>query len=159
MIWALQPANKLVCEVALQTGWRIADILSLTTEQLQKASHKKRCSVTITEQKTGKRSTRILPRDLCDRLIEQSGRLYVFEGRDDYRKHRTRQAVYMDLKAVAKKFKLNINLSPHSLRKNYAVYLRHNGYSLEDIQKKLNHFSIGTTMLYAMADEMTLKYK
>lgn len=159
MLWALQPPNKLVCEVALQTGWRIDDILSLTTEQLQKALKKKRCSVTITEQKTGKRSNRILPRDLCERLVEQAGRLYVFEGRDDYRKHRTRQAVYMDLKAVAKKFHIKINLSPHSLRKNYAVYLRQQGYSLEQIQKKLNHFSIGTTMIYAMADEMTSKYK
>lgn len=159
LLWALQPANRLVCEVELQTGWRVDDVLCLRTEQIFKALQKKRCTVSIIEQKTGKKSTRFIPRELCERMFEQAGRIFVFEGRDDYRKHRSRQAVYMDLKAVAKRFKINCNLSPHSLRKNYAVHLRKEGYTLAEIQNKLNHFSINTTILYAMADELTMKYK
>jgi site-specific recombinase XerD len=158
ILWALQPANKLVCEVSLQTGWRVDDVLHLTTKQIKEALQKKRCTVSVEEQKTGKRSTRYLPRELCERLLEQSGRIYVFEGRDDYRKARSRQAVFLDLKRVAKKFNIKLNLSPHSLRKNYAVYLRDQGKSLAEIQKILNHDNIATTMLYAMADELNNRY-
>jgi site-specific recombinase XerD len=95
---------------------------------------------------------------LRKRLKKQCGSKYVFEGRDDYRKHRTRQAVYYDLKKAAKRFNLKIDLSPHSLRKNYAVYLKQKGYSVEAIQKELNHTSNSTTLIYAMSDELTKKF-
>lgn len=159
LLWALQPANSLVCKVALETGWRVDDILSLKTEQLIKCRSKKRHTLTIIESKTNKKSTRVLPLVLLNQLIEQSGRIYVFEGRDDYRKHRTRQAVYLDLKKVAKRFNIKLNLSPHSLRKNYAVYLRNSGKSLDEIQKILNHDRKITTIIYALSDELTEKYK
>ena len=51
LLWALQPANRLVCEVALQTGWRIDDILELKTADIAEAKNKRRHGVTITEQK------------------------------------------------------------------------------------------------------------
>ena len=159
LLWALQPANSLVCKVALETGWRIDDILQLKTEQIKHCKNKKRHTLTIIESKTNKKSTRVLPLVLLNQLDEQAGRIYVFEGRDDYRKHRTRQAVFLDLKRVAKRFKIKENLSPHSLRKNYAVYLRQQGKTLEEIQQALNHDRILTTMIYALADELTEKYK
>lgn len=159
ILWALAPPNALVCEVALETGWRVDDVLNLTTEQLQKAKNMKRPCISIVEKKTGKKSKKYINRGLVDRLINQSGRIYVFEGRDDYRVHRTRQAVFIDLKKTAKRFKIKINLSPHSLRKNYAVFLKEKGYSLAEIQKALNHDNILTTMLYALSDELTEKYK
>ncbi|HIY33928.1 MAG TPA: site-specific integrase [Candidatus Eubacterium faecigallinarum] len=159
LLWALQPANSLACKLALETGWRIDDILSLKTDELKKCRMKKRHSLTITESKTGKRSTRVLPLHLIDGLLEQAGRIYVFEGRDDYRKHRTRQAVFADLKRVAKRFNIKINLSPHSLRKNYAVYLKNSGRTLEEIGAAMNHDNITTTIIYALSDELTEKYK
>ena len=67
--------------------------------------------------------------------------------------------MFIDLKKTAKRFKIKINLSPHSLRKNYAVFLKEKGYSLAEIQKALNHDNILTTMLYALSDELTEKYK
>ena len=158
LLWALMPANRLVCELALQTGWRVNDILELKTEQLDASLKKTKHTVTITEAKTGKKSTRVIPKKLLQELCEQSGTLYVFQGRDDWRKHRTRQAVYLDLKRVAKRFNIKINLSPHSLRKNYAVYLRDNGYTLQEIQKRMNHDNISVTMLYALSDELGDKY-
>jgi site-specific recombinase XerD len=109
--------------------------------------------------KTGKRSTRVLPIELLRRLDEQSGILYAFQGRDDYRKHRTRQAVYIDIKKAAAKFNIKLNLTPHSLRKNYAVYLKNEGYSIEQIQKLLNHTDITTTLIYVLSDELNVKYR
>lgn len=101
----------------------------------------------------------MLPLQLIDGLLQQAGRIYVFEGRDDYRKHRTRQAVFADLKRVAKRFNIKINLSPHSLRKNYAVYLKNSGRTLEEIGAAMNHDNITTTIIYALSDELTEKYK
>jgi site-specific recombinase XerD len=66
--------------------------------------------------------------------------------------------VYNDLKRAAKRFNLKIELSPHSLRKNYAVHLKRQGMGLAEIQKELNHTSIITTMIYALSDELAQKF-
>ena len=158
LLWALMPCDKIICEVALATGWRIDDILNIKTEQVVKALKKKRPSITIIEKKTKKHSTKYLSKAILEQMFDISGRVFVFEGRDDYRKHRSRQAVFLDLKRAAKRFNLKISLSPHSLRKNYAVYLRQQGYSLTQIQEALNHDNALTTMLYAFADEMSNKF-
>lgn len=155
----MQPANRLVCEVALQTGWRIDDILNLKTSEIKKALASPNGQLSVIESKTGKKSTKYLGKELLKKLSQQAGRQWVFEGRDDYRKHRTRQAVFSDLKKAARRFKIKINLSPHSLRKNYAVSLRTSGKSIEEVQKALNHENILTTMIYALSDELTSKYK
>ena len=55
----LTPVNRLVMRVALHTGLRISDVLSLKTEDLMRGPR-----WAITEQKTGKRRTIALPHDL-----------------------------------------------------------------------------------------------
>ena len=87
----LSPANALAMETALDTGLRISDVLSIKTAQLVSQR------VTVREKKTGKTRRVYLPRSLLDRLKASAGSLYVFEGRDDPAKHRTRQAVYKDV--------------------------------------------------------------
>jgi len=159
LLWALTPTNKIICELCLQTGWRVDDVLRLKTEDIKNAQKTRNGRITITEQKTKKRSTKYLSKELLEALARQGGRVWLFEGRDDYRKHRSRQAVFKDLKKTAKNFRVNINLSPHSLRKNYAVSLRQQGKDLNEIQNALNHDNLITTMIYALADEMTNKYK
>jgi site-specific recombinase XerD len=154
LLYALTEENRLACELALQTGWRISDILAIKSEQLAALSNRKRKLLRIVEQKTGKLSSKAIPVDLYNRLCAVAGTIYVFEGRDDYRKHRTRQAVYSDLKRAAKRFNIKINLAPHSLRKNYARYLYDSGKSLEEVQHDLNHTDISTTLIYVLADEL-----
>lgn len=154
ILWALTPQNKLACELALATGWRIDDVLRLRTEALLNGR-----KITLIEKKTGKKSTRTISAKLYKRLVDESGKLYVFEGRNDYRKHRTRQAVYQDLKRAAQRFNIKLNLSPHSLRKNYAVYLREQGLSVAEIQRELNHRDIAVTMIYCFSDELVKKYQ
>ncbi len=158
ILWSLTPPNKLVCELALATGWRIDDCLAITTCQLKRASESKRHLIKISEKKSGKVSRRYISTDLCNRMLAQAGRIYVFEGRDDYRKHRSRQAVYLDLKKSAKCFNIKLNLSPHSLRKNYAVDLYHDCGNIEKVREALNHDNIIVTMIYALADELAGKY-
>lgn len=156
-LWALTRADRLICEISLQTGWRIDDVLELTAEQARKALELKRPNIQIIEKKTGKKSRKQLPRELLSECLAQSGEIYLFPGRDDYRKHRTRQAVFLDIKRTAKKFNVKLNLSPHSLRKNYAVYM-YNKYGLERTKRELNHDNELTTLLYALSDEISAKH-
>lgn len=143
---ALKPENRLACEISLFTGLRINDVLSLKTEQVMKQRF------TIREQKTGKTRTIRLPNDLFSRAMACAGQFYVFEHRLNGRKHRTRQAVYKDLKRAAALFGVKEQISPHSLRKVFAVEEYLDCGDLVRVQKLLNHTSEAVTMLYAMAN-------
>lgn len=147
ILYALTPSNRLVCRVCLQTGLRVGDVLQLRSDALKK-------QFTITEQKTGKRRRVSLPAALLREMQQQAGAVYVFEGRKDPNKPRTRQAVYADLKRAAKAFRLKENLTPHSLRKIYAVKLFNRSSDLEKVQHALNHEYESTTMLYAFSDKL-----
>ena len=95
-------------------------------------------------------------------LLEQAGRLYVFEGRTDWRKHRTRQAVWKDTVRCAAFFQRGgsvpkgATVSPHSARKVYAVSEYHRTGSLDDVRRKLNHdpAHMATTLVYALCDQL-----
>lgn len=144
---ALTPSNRLVCRVCLHTGLRLSDVLELRTEQLAPVFW-------VRESKTGKRKRVGLPGPLLAALRREAGREWVFEGRNDPRKHRTRQAVWADVKRAAKAFRLPQNVGPHSFRKVYAVELRRKYGDVKRVQRALNHGSRTVTMIYAMADKL-----
>ena len=144
------PANRLACEVSIATGLRIGDVLSITTEQVRGGRW------TVTESKTGKRRRVRLPVDLQRRILAQAGPIYAFSGRLDGRRHRTRQAVYKDIRRAAKAFRLQEHVSPHSLRKYYAVeQYKRTGGNLKRVQELLQHDSEAVTAIYALADALT----
>lgn len=147
LLAALMPANRLILEVSLCTGLRLGDVLNLKTEQLKPR-------MGVREQKTGKFRTIRLSPELFDRLITQAGKIYVFPNRLDYRRPRTRQAVWKDLKRAAKLFRIpdKLNIAPHSERKIYAVGQYRRTCSIKKVQELLNHSSEAVTWLYAAAD-------
>lgn len=145
---ALTPPNRLAAEVSMATGLRISDVLSLKPVKLEKA----RC--TVTELKTGKTRPVYWPLDLLERMRAVAGKNFVFEGRCSGLKHRTRQAVYKDIKRAAAAFRLPENIAPHSLRKIYAVDLYHRTKNMDKVRRLLNHSSEPVTMLYALADQL-----
>jgi integrase len=153
ILYALTPENKLVCKIALETGLRVGDILSFRTADLQKQSF------TITEQKTGKKRRVRLRKALIAELLKIAGQYYVFEHRLDPMKHRTRQAVFADVKRSAKLFRVKENISPHSLRKIYAVDLYKKTDDITRVCEALSHDNELTTMIYALADIITKKQK
>lgn len=147
---ALMPANRLAVLVSLSSGLRIDDVLSLKTEDVVKSDFH------IREKKTGKRKRVHLGSDLCAQLLSNAGRVYVFEHRSDWRRHRTRQAVYKDVVRVAKLLRLK-GVTPHSARKVYAVRRYRDGRDLRRVQRLLNHSSEAVTMIYALSDELSEK--
>lgn len=148
---ALTPPNRLACEISLATGLRIGDVLNMRSDKLMQR-------MTVRELKTGKTRRIRLPVELLDRCHAIKGKIYVFEGRTDYKKHRSRAAVYKDIKRAAKAFRLDkrLQVSPHSLRKVWAVeQLRAYGGNVAKVQQLLKHESEAVTMLYCMADALT----
>lgn len=141
---ALTPANRLVMRVALHTGLRVGDVLALKSDQLKP-------HFWVTESKTGKRRQVGLPQPLLTDLKKTAGRVWVFEGRSP-EKHRTRQAVWKDVKRAARAFRLPANVGPHSARKVYAAELMERYGDLEKVRRALNHSNDAVTMVYAMAD-------
>ena len=146
---ALSPQNRLACEISLFTGLRINDVLSLKPSQVVKGRF------TVREEKTGKTRRVYLPKELQERALAFAGQHFIFEGRLNGRKHRTRQAVFKDLRRVAKIFRIKEHISPHSMRKIYAVeeYKRYG--DLARVKKLLNHNDEAVTVLYALADGLT----
>lgn len=157
LLTALMPPNRLALELSLATGLRISDCLALRTDVLRRTQRP-----TVTERKTHKRHRVYVPTALREALLRQAGRYFVFEGRLDERRARTRAAVYKDLKRVARLYRLNgkrinLNIAPHSARKIYAVQDYHAHGSLERVQRLLNHSDEAVTMLYALADQMNAR--
>lgn len=141
----LTPDNRLVMRLLLHTGLRIGDVLQLRPDQLKP-------NFWITEQKTGKRRQVGIPEPLLSDLRDYAGKYWVFPGRDP-RKHRSRQAVWKDVKRAAAACRLTVNAAPHSARKVYAVDLLEKYGDIERVRRALNHSGIEVTLIYAMADK------
>lgn len=146
---ALTPSNRLVMRVILHTGLRVSDVLALRPEQLKPR-------VWVTETKTGKRRQVGFPADLLADLRAEAGEHWVFPGRDPTR-HRTRQAVWADVKRAAWAFRLPQNVGTHSARKVYAVRLMERYGDIKQVQRVLRHSSPAVTAIYAMADELLMQ--
>lgn len=145
---ALMPGNRLVCRVCVATGLRVGDVVQLRTDQLAR-------QFWVTETKTGKRRRVNLTDELLAELKAQAGEVWAFPSPHDPKKHRSRQAVWYDVKRASKAFRLPQNVAVHSLRKVYAVrLLEHCKGNLGRVQKALNHSDAATTMIYVMAYEV-----
>ena len=148
LLTAMMPANRLAIRASMATGLRIGDVLAFKTAQVRQQRW------TVKEQKTGKLRRVYLPAKLCEDILAQ--------GRSDAKKHRTRDAVYKDLRRVATLYrvdgkKLVEHISPHSARKVYAVEAYQKTGSLRKVQELLNHEDEAVTMLYALADVLTAR--
>lgn len=141
---ALTPQNRLIMRVILHTGMRISDVLALKTKDLKPSGW-------YTEGKTGKRRRFGLPGPLLAQIRAQAGLEWAFPGRDG-KSHKTRQAVWKDVKRASKAFRLPQNVGTHSARKVYAVHLMGKYGSIERVRRALNHRSSSITAIYAMSD-------
>lgn len=141
---ALTPGNALVMRVALHTGLRIGDILSIKTDRLAPRFW-------VTESKTKKRRQVGLPEPLLSDIKKQAGEVWAFPGRMPG-KARTRQTVWKDVKRAAHAMRLPQNIGPHSARKVFAVELLQKYGDIERVRRALNHSSQSVTLIYALAD-------
>ena len=148
---AMMPTNALIVRICMRTGLRVSDVLELKTAQLKPRQ-------TVRERKTGKTRRVVWSAPLYEQMLQQAGRIWVFESRTDPTKHRTRQAVYKDIKHVAAMYQRSGAVSrrqvigTHTARKVAAVDAYHHG-GLKAAQRLLNHSDPAITLLYALADK------
>ena len=141
--------NEEALRVSMDYGARIGDVLSMRTEAARSGRWNYR------EQKTGKRRRVRLSAAHRQRLLSIAGKVYVFSHRLDWTKHRTRQAVYKDLRRAAEAFRV-VGVSPHTERKIYSVeQYKKSGGNMKKVQKLLNHSDEAVTVLYALADTIS----
>lgn len=148
---ALMPANALAIRVSMETGLRIGDVLEIKTVEVQKGRW------TVREGKTGKSRRVRLSKALQADVLRQSGHIWAFPGRSDGRCHRTRQAVYKDIRRAAEAFRLREHISPHTARKMFAVASLRRYGDVKKVQQLLNHDNEAVTMIYALADALTAR--
>ncbi len=142
----MQRENVLAMRVAVETGLRIDDVLSMRWSDFKRGGR-----FEYVAKKTGKRGTKTISRALKSELFaRKADGEYVFPGRKRGR-HRTRQAVWKDMVQACNKMGITQNGTPHSARKTYAVQLRKEE-GLAAVQRELQHTSSTTTMIYAFAD-------
>lgn len=150
---AMLPDNSLAIEVSCATGLRIDDVLSLKTETVRRTARPY-----VRDSKTGKSHRIYIPAELRAAMLAQAGRVYIWEHRTDWTKHKTRWAVYKDMRKAAAVFqrsgKLQAHISPHSGRKVAAVRAYHKG-GLAAAAALLNHDEGHplVTLLYALSDD------
>lgn len=144
------PENAEALRVSMDYGARIGDVLRMKRKDVENNGR-----WDYREEKTGKRRRVKLSEAHQKTLLSIAGKVYVFEGRNDWRKHRTRQAVWKDLKRMARACRLDA-VSVHSARKIYSVErYRESGGNLAKVCRLLNHSDEAVTALYAMADLMS----
>lgn len=141
---ALMPQNQLIVRVMLHTGMRLSDVLLLRSDGLSMSGW-------YTETKTQKKRRYGLPKPLYEAIMEQAGPEWAFPGRKNGT-HKTRQAIWKDIKRAARAFRLPQNVGAHSMRKVYAVQLLEKYGDIERVQRNLNHSSPSITAIYAIAD-------
>lgn len=140
--------NVLALRVSLETGLRIDDVLSLKRDDLTGRT------ITGTAEKTGKPFKKPISQDLTNRLKGLNRKGFLFPHRTKPGEHRTRQAVWANMKKAAKVIGVELNAAPHSARKTYAVEV-FKDRGLGAAQKELQHDRVSTTMLYAFSNLLT----
>lgn len=148
LLAGLSPQNREALLLSIDYGLRIGDVLKMPTDAARKGVYNLR------EEKTGKRRSVKLSKSHISTLLSFAGKVYCFEGRLDWRKHRTRQAVWKDLKRMAKAYRVP-HVTPHSCRKIYSVALYKKTHDIEKVKNALNHSDAAVTMLYALADQIS----
>lgn len=145
--------NKLAMLTSLKTGLRIDDVLGLKKDKLH-------VRLFVKEKKTGKYKRCYLGKQLYADLYnfayssEYTVRRspFVFPHRTRTDRHRTRQAVYRDVRRAVERLKLSGAISPHTARKCAAVREFKKNFRVEDVRRFLNHDNELTTLLYALSD-------
>ena len=142
----LAPTERLIFRIAVETGFRISDILQLRADVRQ--------TITVVERKTKKFRSATLSDELYKELVSYSPRFlpeqWLFTSRRSVLKPYNRMTYHRALKRAATA--LQIDFSAHSMRKLYALNIFERTKSLTAVQEALKHKYPATTAAYLGID-------
>ena len=99
----LSATNRLIVAIVMITGERLTAVLGLLREHV------------YTSRVLIRSLSYPVPSGVCDALRRQSGAVYVFEHARSPTRHRTRQAVYKDIRRVCRELGAGGRLTPAEL--------------------------------------------
>lgn len=150
---AMTRENALAVRVSLLTGLRIGDVLALKPCNLADDG-----TITTVCQKTRKPFYGKIDEKTRKELKRNANDKWLFPSPRDGNSHRTRQAVWRNIKNAVVRCGVRRNVTPHTARKVYAVEtFRKKG--LNAVQEDLQHDRVTTSTLYAFADLITAEAK
>lgn len=152
--------DRAILELFYSSGLRVSELAGLTLQQVDLAEG----------------FIRVFGKGAKERVVPVGGRacdalaVYLASGRAHlvrphtgsalFLNHRgrplTRVALWMMVKAHAKRAGLTKNVKPHALRHSFATHLLSGGADLRAIQEMLGHASIATTEIYTAVEPQRL---
>lgn len=134
------------------TGVRVSELVNLDVGNLALDRKEVVC---------GEGGKRVRTAPLYSKAVESIA-LYLAEGRPDlvvdpnepalFLNHRgqrlTRQGLWLIIKRYVKEVKIDVPVTPHTLRHSFATHLLHAGANLREVQERLGHASLSTTHVY-----------
>lgn len=144
----------LLFEVALYTGFRITDILSIRVRDVQG------WDIKIKEKKTGKvrevRMTPELKKNMRDFVKGKPLNQFVFKSREGKNNPISRQRFDQILKQVVEDLEID-NIAAHSIRKTFGYFYYQKFNGVNDLMSIFNHSSERTTLIYIGDKQVTFK--
>ena len=153
--------DKAMLELLYATGIRVSELVSLNLEDVNLHMGLVKCF--------GKGSKeRIVPLgSIAIKSIThyvESGRTKLGKKNNDlslflnhHGKRLTRQGFWKIIKKYAKYGKIDVEITPHTLRHSFATHLLENGADLRSVQEMLGHSDISTTQIYTHLTKSKLK--
>jgi integrase/recombinase XerD len=152
--------DRALLELFYSSGLRVSELSALTLQQID----------------TENGFIRVFGKGAKERIVPVGGkacdavRTYLLAGRPQLVKGRTgsqlflnkngtglsRVALWMIVKAYAKRAGITKNVKPHALRHSFATHLLTGGADLRAIQEMLGHASISTTQIYTAVEPQRL---
>lgn len=140
----------MVCIMALNTGMRIGDIISLKVSDVKNKTH-----ITIREEKTNK--TKLFPingqlrQEINSYIAGMKDEDYLFTSRqknaDGIKTHITRVQAYRYIKNVAEELRIE-NFGMHSFRKSFGYFYYQQTKDIAKLMQIFNHSSQEVTKRY-----------
>ena len=148
---ALDDTGKLLFGICRETGLRIGDVVKIRRQDIRYVPNIGNV-LTYKAEKTGKTGKCVLSDEIVRACRLYGGHKFVFSSASARTGHITRQTAWNWLKNAARRSGVSLTgCSPHSLRKSFAVNIRHK-QGLEAARIALQHSDSAVTAIYAYAD-------
>lgn len=159
--------DRAILEFLYSTGARISELINVDLDDLHISESDKRMSVVRLTGKGDKQ--RVVPigsyavKALNDYLVRArpgfvakgQGTASLFVNARGGRL--TRQGAWLILKKAAETAKLQVEVTPHTLRHSFATHLLEGGADIRVVQELLGHASVTTTQIYTKVTADTLR--
>jgi len=144
---------KLLFELAYDGGFRPEEAVSLKWEDVNWWDN----SIMINRGKGDKDRPSFISekvmRDLKEYREEQKkhnpNSRYIFDSQQRPNYHICKRSFSKKMKSIAKKLGIEIRVYPYRLRHSFGSHMKENGEPVEDIQPRMGHSNIKTTLGYA----------